>query len=195
MKKRRKERKAKEVAERKAAKEAERKAQEKSIEEAKKKIIENNKLQPVDLRLSVKWASLNLGASKPTDYGEYYAWGETEPKDVYNWEEYELSYESDNSRKRMLAESNIAPVFLQEVFKYCTDSIDGEVDGLSILEREDAAAAVNMRSKLRFWEKCKWRMATIEEWNELQEKCEWIWTNINGCNGFLFPGLYIATEK
>ena len=85
----------------------------------------------------------------------------------------------------MLAELNKEPVFLQEVFKYCTDSSDGEVDGLSILEREDDAAAVNMRSKLRFWEKCKWRMATIEEWNELQEKCEWIWTNINGCNGDL----------
>ena len=187
--KKRKERKAKEDAEKKAAKEAERKAQElakqKAIEEAKKKIIENNKLQPVDLGLSVKWASLNLGASKPNDYGDYYAWGETETKDVYNWEEYELSDESDNSRARKFAELNKAPQLAQEMFKYCTNSSQGEVDGLSILEREDDAAAVNMRSKLRFWEKCKWRMATIEEWNELQEKCEWIWTNINGCNGYL----------
>ena len=34
----------------------------------------------VDLGLKVKWATCNVGASKPSDYGDYYAWGETEPK-------------------------------------------------------------------------------------------------------------------
>ena len=197
--KKRKALKEKEAAEKKAAKDAERKAQElakqKAIEDAKKKIMEHTKLQPVDLGLSVKWASANLGASKPNDYGEYYAWGETETKDVYNWEEYELSDESDNSKVRKFAELNKAPELAQEMFKYCTDSSHSDVDGLSILEREDDAAAVNMRNKLRFWEKCKWRMATIEEWNELQEKCEWIWTNINGCNGFLFSRTVYCHRK
>ena len=42
----------------------------------------------VDLGLSVKWAKRNLGASKPSDYGYYYAWGETEPKAEYTWENY-----------------------------------------------------------------------------------------------------------
>ena len=42
----------------------------------------------VDLGLSVKWAKCNLGASKPSDYGDYYAWGETEPKANYSWETY-----------------------------------------------------------------------------------------------------------
>jgi uncharacterized protein (TIGR02145 family) len=37
----------------------------------------------VDLGLSVKWATCNLGATNPEDYGNYYAWGETEPKDTY----------------------------------------------------------------------------------------------------------------
>ncbi|MCQ2233189.1 MAG: hypothetical protein MJZ24_00425 [Paludibacteraceae bacterium] len=37
----------------------------------------------VDLGLSVKWAACNLGATKPEEYGNYYAWGETEPKTTY----------------------------------------------------------------------------------------------------------------
>ena len=39
----------------------------------------------VDLGLSVKWATMNVGASAPQESGDYYAWGELEPKEVYNW--------------------------------------------------------------------------------------------------------------
>ena len=60
----------------------------------------------VDLGLSVKWASWNLGASKPEDYGGYYAWGEIEEKDVYNWNNYkyvnnqiENDYWDDNNNE------------------------------------------------------------------------------------------------
>ena len=44
----------------------------------------------VDLGLpsGIKWATKNLGASKPSDYGDYYAWGETEPKTDYYWSTY-----------------------------------------------------------------------------------------------------------
>ena len=42
----------------------------------------------VDLGLSVKWADRNLGATRPTGYGNYYAWGETEPKTAYSWSTY-----------------------------------------------------------------------------------------------------------
>ena len=42
----------------------------------------------VDLGLSVKWATCNVGANNPEDYGDYFAWGETEPKDVYDWSTY-----------------------------------------------------------------------------------------------------------
>ncbi len=45
-------------------------------------------VQAVDLGLSVKWASHNVGASKPEDYGGYYAWGETEEKGYYDWSTY-----------------------------------------------------------------------------------------------------------
>lgn len=52
--------------------------------------------EAVDLGLSVKWASCNLGAAKPEDYGYYYAWGETAPKDVYLKNTY--SYYSKDSQ-------------------------------------------------------------------------------------------------
>jgi hypothetical protein len=45
-------------------------------------------LEYVDLGLSVKWATCNVGADKPEDYGDYYAWGELEPKESYTWENY-----------------------------------------------------------------------------------------------------------
>lgn len=47
--------------------------------------------EAVDLGLSVKWASFNVGASKPEEYGDYYAWGETEPKELYDWSTYNWS--------------------------------------------------------------------------------------------------------
>lgn len=42
----------------------------------------------VDLGLSVRWATCNVGASKPEEYGNYYAWGETKPKTDYSWSTY-----------------------------------------------------------------------------------------------------------
>ncbi len=40
----------------------------------------------VDLGLSVKWATCNVGATKPDEYGDYYAWGEIEKKSLYTWD-------------------------------------------------------------------------------------------------------------
>lgn len=76
--------------------------------------------QAVDLGLSVKWADMNVGASSPEDYGEYFAWGETEPKSAYNWSTYFDSLNgSDNNFK-----------------KY-------QIDGKTTLDPEDDAAHVN----------------------------------------------------
>ena len=46
----------------------------------------------VDLGLSVKWATCNVGANKPEDYGDYFAWGETKPKNNYSNSNYSYSY-------------------------------------------------------------------------------------------------------
>lgn len=51
---------------------------------------DSNHPHMIDLGLpsGTKWACCNVGASKPEDYGDYYAWGETQPKEVYNWRTY-----------------------------------------------------------------------------------------------------------
>ena len=74
----------------------------------------------VDLGLSVKWATFNVGATSPEDYGDYFAWGETETKDKYSWATYKWC---DGTSTNMT--------------KYNTE------DGKTILEPADDAAYVN----------------------------------------------------
>lgn len=77
----------------------------------------------VDLGLSVKWATFNVGATSPEDYGDYFAWGETEPKETYSWATYKWGTSSN-------------------LTKYNT------TDGKTILEPADDAATVNWADSL-----------------------------------------------
>ncbi len=52
----------------------------------------NELLDSVDLGLSVKWATMNVGATKPEEYGDYFSWGETEPKDNYLPSKYKYTH-------------------------------------------------------------------------------------------------------
>ena len=113
----------------------------------------------VDLGLSVKWATCNVGASSPEEAGCFFSWGETEPKAKYNWETYkwcEGSYDTQT--------------------KYCTQSYYGTVDNKTILELSDDAANANWGGD--------WRMPTIAEQDELRSECTWTWTIQNGVNGY-----------
>ena len=111
--------------------------------------------EAVDLGLSVKWASYNVGASKPEEYGDYYAWGETEPKKNYSWSTYKWG----------TSETSLT--------KYNTNIYRGTVDNKTVLEPEDDVAHVKLGGK--------WRMPTDAEWTELSTKCTWTWvTNYNG---------------
>jgi len=115
--------------------------------------------EAVDLGLSVKWASWNIGATKPEGYGGHYAWGETEVKDNYDWSTYKWS---GGSRDMMT--------------KYCTDSSYGTVDNETVLAPEDDIAHVKWNEG--------WRMPTLDEIKELQNNCSWEWTAINGVCGY-----------
>ncbi len=115
--------------------------------------------EAIDLGLSVKWASCNVGATSPEDYGGYYAWGETEEKSEYSWETYKWCNGSDDT-----------------LTKYCTDSNYGTVDNKTVLEPEDDVAHVKWGGA--------WRMPTRGEQQELVDKCSWSWTEINGVNGY-----------
>ena len=62
-----------------------------NIEEGKITDIDaqlKEEIKYVDMGLSVYWATCNIGADSPSDFGDFYAWGETEPKSRYVWENY-----------------------------------------------------------------------------------------------------------
>lgn len=69
-----------------------------SNEEAKQAVVDPyNGHEYVDLGLSVKWATCNIGAEKPEDYGAYFAWGETTPKDNFSWDNYKFTTDGGNT--------------------------------------------------------------------------------------------------
>ena len=122
----------------------------------------------IDLGLSVKWASFNLGGTKAEGLGYsgyYYAWGETLPKENYTWETYLLCNGTSDS-----------------ILKYCHHEYYGIVDRLSTLQPIDDAATVELG--------VPWRMPTYSECNELIDNCDVLWIdnrdNINKRSGCLF---------
>ena len=128
----------------------------------------------IDLGLSVKWADMNVGASKPEDYGEYFAWGETEPKDVYNWNTYKWC---SNGRWTGITKYTY-PDGQEEGIWYNNNTFVG--DNKTTLDPDDDAAHVNWGGA--------WRMPTRAEQDELRNKCSWSWTTQNGVNGYKVVG-------
>lgn len=124
----------------------------------------------VDLGLpsGVKWATCNVGATKPEEYGNYYAWGETEPKTTYNWSTYKWCNGSGTT-----------------LTKYNTDSDYGTVDDKTVLDPEDDAARANWGGA--------WRMPTNEELEELRINCAWTWTD--DYNGTGVDGQIVTSRK
>ena len=117
----------------------------------------------VDLGLSVKWASCNVGATAPEEYGGYYAWGETEEKNSYFWSNYKYYNNTYNT-----------------CTKYIPSSSYGTVDDKTTLEPEDDVATVKWGGN--------WRMPTLDEIKELINNCTWEWTTLNGVNGYRVTG-------
>lgn len=60
-------------------------------ERKNKRTARKAEMEFVDMGLDVLWASCNLGAGKPSELGDYYAWGEVEPKESYSWSNYKYS--------------------------------------------------------------------------------------------------------
>lgn len=116
----------------------------------------------VDLGLpsGLLWADRNVGAENPEDKGNYYAWGETAPKEVYYWDNYAYGDYG-------------------ELTKYCTMSeygLNGFTDNLTTLEASDDAASVNIGDKAR--------TPRDYEWEELMENTTGTWTTRNGIYGY-----------
>ena len=103
----------------------------------------------VDLGLpsGLKWATCNVGASSPEEYGDYYAWGEIETKSEYT---------KDNSKTRGKSMSDISGNTMYDV------------------------ACAKWGGS--------WRLPTKKELEELESKCKWEWTTINGKKGYKVTG-------
>ena len=122
----------------------------------------------VDLGLpsGLLWAACNVGANSPEEYGDYFAWGETQPKDYYDWSTYQYCNGD-----------------YDQLTKYCNNSIfgyNGFTDSLNTLLPEDDAATANWGSD--------WRMPSQAEWEELLDNTTvtWTWNMKKGVSGRLF---------
>ena len=120
----------------------------------------------VDLGLprGTLWATCNIGASKPEDYGSYFAWGETSTKRTYNWSTYKYF---EGAYKKLT--------------KYCNKSDygnNGFTDKLTTLQAGDDPATAQWGSG--------WRTPSKAQWDELLNNTTRKWTTQNGKKGYLF---------
>lgn len=120
----------------------------------------------IDLGLpsGLLWATTNVGANAPEEYGDYFSWGETQPKSIYNWSTYQYCNGSSNTLTKYCSISN--------------EGYNGFTDSLTILLPEDDAATVNWGAG--------WRIPTKHEWEELNNNTTCTWTTQNGVIGRLF---------
>ena len=129
----------------------------------------------VDLGLSVKWSTHNIGAVEPEDYGDYFAWGETESKSSYTWLNYRFRTSGNSYSDVMFS-------------KYNTSSSYGNVDNKTKLEEPDDVAHVKWGGN--------WRMPTKDEYTELLNNCTWTWTTQNGIKGYkVTSNMYGYTDR
>lgn len=113
----------------------------------------------VDIGVSVLWSTCNIDAKHPLESGSYFAWGETETKQTFSWDNYKYC-----KGKNLLTKYN-----------YKKESgNDGMVDSIYTLEDEDDAAVQNWGNG--------WRMPTMTELEELRNQCTWEWVNAKSCN-------------
>ncbi len=105
------------------------------------------------------WSCCNVGASSPEGYGSYYAWGETQTKDVYNWNTYQYGYYN----------------------------FDGDDDYSHLVDIGSDIAGTPYDAATANWG-APWRMPSLAQIQELFNNCSSQWTQQNGVNGRLFTG-------
>ena len=122
-------------------------------------VTDNHEYVDLGLPSGTLWATCNVGASKPEEFGDYFAWGEIEPKETYGFDNYKWGNE--------------------KMTKYCAFKENGMVDNKTILDSEDDAATANWGSK--------WCTPSYEQILELMnsENTTQEWTTLNDVNGLL----------
>ncbi len=127
----------------------------------------------VDLGLpsGTLWATTNVGAASPADCGDYFAWGETAPKENYSWSTYKWSDATGDTFS-----------------KYNSDASWGTVDNKDTLEPADDAATANWGDE--------WRTPTSGELRELMvaQYCTWTWTTKTNSKGETINGYEVKSN-
>ncbi len=129
--------------------------------------IEGHDYVDLGLPSGLLWATCNVGADNPEDYGDYFAWGETQPKDTYNWSTYQYANGTSWDDPQLT--------------KYCNNPAYGYndfTDNLTTLLPEDDVATANWGDG--------WHTPSMEQWEELEENTKSSWITRNGVNGQLF---------
>ena len=136
-------------------------------------------MEYVDLGLpsGLKWAKCNLGASKPSESGDYYAWGETAPKAEYTWATYKWM-QAGQSDWKYITKYTFADGVTEGIWYDSAREFIG--DNKTVLVAADDAATQQLGSP--------WRMPTIDEIQELLVNCTWTWTTQDGVNGYQVDG-------
>lgn len=130
----------------------------------------------VDLGIQgILWADKNIGATESNPYGDYYAWGEVEPKEDYSWATYK--YRDGNGDD---------PDGEQPKFsRYCgvtNDGFNGYTDNyVSLLNEDDVAYQTSKKvNSIK-----PWRMPSSSDFENLMDNCDFVWTEVNGVKGVL----------
>lgn len=126
----------------------------------------NAQNERIDLGLSsgILWAACNIGASSPSEIGDYFAWGEKESKDAYGWETYKLCRGSYNS-----------------IFKYT------EADGKNVLDSQDDVAKSKLGGEWRIPTKEDMEELVEEcEWKWTSQNGQLGWKVIGSNNNYIF---------
>lgn len=131
----------------------------------------------VDLGLSVKWATFNVGATKPEEYGDYYAWGEVEPYYEAGYAQFiSPVWKSGKEKGYSYSSYKYCNGSSTTLYKYNTQNNCGFVDSKTQLELADDVAHVMWGGN--------WRMPTRQDFLELISLCDWMYTNQNGVKGY-----------
>ena len=143
---------------------------------------DNNHPHMIDLGLSVKWACCNVGAVAPEEYGDYFAWGETEAH-------YEAGYAQEDPQAHW-KDGYYKYGYSWSTYKYCNGDYNtltkycnysdngnyGFTDTKTTLDPEDDVAHVVWGGS--------WRMPVGASFDELVDSCDWSWVTQNGVNGW-----------
>ena len=119
------------------------------------------------------WATTNIGADNPEDYGYYFWWGDT----VGYKRENDKWVASDGSSSNFSFGGNTPPTYGKNI---STLQSEGWITADGVLAPEHDAAHSHWGGN--------WRMPTNQELDDLNSKCDWAWTTINGVKGYIVRG-------